>query len=135
MSVLGRSTIDTNIAVYAFTTDVRTARAAAALRASSFLSVQVLNEYVNVGRRKRRDSWSVIDADVADICDAVPTILPIDQDAHKAALRIAGRYGLTFYDALLLAVALAGGAETFYSEDMHHDLVIDDTLRIVDPFR
>jgi predicted nucleic acid-binding protein len=35
---------------------------------------------------------------------------------------------------LLLGVALLGGARTFYSEDMQHGLVIDEILRVVNPF-
>jgi predicted nucleic acid-binding protein len=131
----GPSTVDTNIAVYALSTDDKADRASAALRASAFLSVQVLNEFTNVGRRKRQESWDVIAADLADLRDAVPRILPIDDDANHTALRIGERYRLSFYDSLILAVALAGGARILYSEDMQHGLVIDGTLRIVDPFR
>ena len=76
------------------------------LRSAAFISVQVLNEYANVALRKRKLGWPMI-------------------SAQLAALR----------DALILAVALGGGAEVFYSEDMQHGLVIDGRLRIVDPFR
>lgn len=40
----------------------------------------------------------------------------------------------SFYDALMLAVALSGGARTIYSEDMQHGMTIDEALRVVDPF-
>lgn len=131
----GPSTVDTNIAVYALSTDDKADHASAALRGSAFLSVQVLNEFANVGRRKRRETWDVIAADLADLREAVPRIIPTDDGANRAALAIAERYRLAFFDALMLAVALAGGARTFYSEDMQDGLVIDGTLRIVDPFR
>jgi predicted nucleic acid-binding protein len=131
----GPSTLDTNIAVYALSTDDRADRAWESLRTSAFLSVQVLNEYANVGRRKRGDPWDVVAAHLAALRDAVPRIFPIDADASRAALRIGQRYRLSFYDSLMLAVALAGGARTFYSEDMQDGMVIDGTLRIVDPFR
>jgi predicted nucleic acid-binding protein len=131
----GPSTVDTNVAVYTLSTDEKADRAIACLQGSSFLSVQVLNEFANVGRRKRGDSWETIAADLADLRDAVPRILPIDDDANCTALRIGERYRLSFYDSLMLAVALTGGARTLYSEDMQHGLVIDGRLRIVDPFR
>ncbi len=129
------STVDTNIAIYALSFDEKADRAIVRLRESTFLSVQVLNEYAHVGRRKRRDSWATIAADLVDLYEAVPRILPIDDEANRAALRIGERYRLSFYDSLMLAVALIGGARTFYTEDMQHDLLIDGTLRIVDPFR
>ena len=131
----GPATVDTNIVVYALSTDDRADRAADLLRGASFLSVQVLNEYANVALRKRRDPWDVVAADLAAVRDMVPRILPIDDEATRAALRIGERYRLSFYDALMLAVALTGDARTFYSEDLQDGLVIDGRLRIVDPFR
>lgn len=130
----GLTTLDTNIVVYALSLDAKADRAAALLRSSAFLSVQVLNEYANVGLRKRRDPWAVIAADLAALRDAVPRILPIDDDANRTAAKIGERYRLSFYDALMLAVALASDARILYSEDMQHDLVIEDRLRIVNPF-
>ena len=129
------ATVDTNIAVYALSLHDKADRAAVLLRGTAFLSVQVLNEYANVGLRKRRDPWDVVAADLALLRDVVPRILPIDDEASRAAVRIGERYRLSVYDALMLAVALAGGARTLYSEDMQHGLMIDGTLRIVDPFR
>ena len=129
------NTLDTNIAVYALSTDERAERASTVLRNSAFLSVQVLNEYANVGLRKRGDPWSLVAAQLAALRDAVPRILPIDDEANHTAVRIGERYSLSFYDSLMLAVALAGGARTLYSEDMQHGLMIDGRLRIVDPFR
>ena len=131
----GPATVDTNIAVYALSTDDRADRAAALLRESAFLSVQLLNEYANVALRKRRDPWDVVAAHLAALRAIVPRILAIDEHANTAALRIGERYRLSFYDSLMLAVALAGDARTFYSEDLQHGLVIDGRLRIVDPFR
>jgi len=128
-------TLDTNVAVYALAATAKADAAAKALRSCSFLSVQVLNEYANVARRKRGDSWDVIADDLAALREVVPLILPVTDSANREATRIAARYQLSFYDALMLAVALEGGARTIYSEDMHHDLVIEDRLRIVDPFR
>lgn len=128
-------TLDTNVAVYALATTPKADAAATVLRSCSFLSVQVLNEYAYVGRRKRGDAWDVIADDLAALREAVPLILPVTDSANREATRIAARHRLSFYDALMLAVALSGGARTIYSEDMHHGLVIDDTLQVVDPFR
>ncbi len=128
-------TLDTNVAVYALATTPKTEAAARVLRSCSFLSVQVLNEYASVGSRKRGDPWEVIANDLAALREAVPLILPVAESENREATRLAARYQLSFYDALMLAVALSGGARTIYSEDMHHDLLIDERLRIVDPFR
>jgi len=129
-------TLDSNVAIYAFSeVGAKAAIAADVIGKADFISVQVLNEFAAVARVKQRRSWSEIAEKVADLRSAVPRVLPIAPEANAEALHIAERYRLSFYDALMLAVALQGGARTFYSEDMQHGLLIDDTLRIVDPFR
>jgi predicted nucleic acid-binding protein len=129
-------TIDSNIAVYAFMDAGPKARVAAdAIGRADFVSVQVLNEFASVASRKHGRSWEEIGGKIADLRAAIGRVLTVDGSANAEALRIAARYRLSFYDALMLATALLGGARTIYSEDMQHGLVIDDTLRIVDPFR
>ena len=65
----------------------------------------------------------------------VTAILPITRPVHGRAKLICQRYQLSFYDSLMLAAAVQGGATTFYSEDMQHGLVVEDKLTIIDPFR
>ena len=130
-----RVTLDTNIAIYAFGDEgLKSTIAVDILAAADFASVQLLNEFANVMSRKHGRAWHEVAAKVEDIRLAVGSILPLDVASNAEALRIAARYQLNFYDALMLAVALSGGARTFYSEDMQHDMIVDDTLRIVDPF-
>ena len=101
---------------------------------ANFLSVQVLNEYVSTARRKFRRDWEQIASDLELLRQTVDDIRPVDDDANREAVRIAGRYKISIYDAVLIAVALANGATTLYSEDMHHGLVIDGKLTIINPF-
>jgi len=131
-----RATLDTNIAIYAF--DDVSAKAPVArstLASADYLSVQVLNEFANVTVRKRGRSWADAAWGVTRLRDSVDEICGVDAVANAEALRLAVRYQLSFYDSLMLAVALAGGARTIFSEDMHDGLVIDDMLRVVNPFR
>lgn len=130
-----KASLDTNIVVYAFQEGPKEQVARAVLAEAPFASVQLLNEYAHVVSRKYDRDWRTIEEDVLAIRALLARVDPITADHNRDALRIAARYRLAFYDALMLAVALSGGARTFYSEDMQHDLVIDDALRIVDPFR
>lgn len=128
-------TIDSNIAFYALEQGGQKARAAkAVVKAADFISVQVLNEYASSARRKLRRSWSEIDHDIDIIRLTVPKVHAIEAPASREAIRIAERYQLSFYDSLMVAVALENGATTLYSEDMQHGLVIDDRLTITNPF-
>ena len=100
-------TIDTNVVVYALSQEPKRERARELLVSSDFASVQVLNEYVHTARRKFRREWDQINADIALLHSTIGGFLPITDQEHATGLRLAARYQLAFYDALLLAVALA----------------------------
>jgi predicted nucleic acid-binding protein len=128
-------TVDTNIAVYALSEGAKAQAALVALRSATFVSVQLLSELANVGRRKLGLGWPDVALLVEKVREAVATVIPVTNELVGEAIRIAERYRLSYYDSLMLAAALSGGAQTFFSEDLQHDLIIDGTLRIVDPFR
>lgn len=127
--------LDTNVLVYAFVgEDARAERAEDLLRGRPWISVQALNELVNVLRRKRALSW----AEVAVVVDTVTRLcLVADQtlESHRLALQLVRRYSLSWWDALHLAVALDAGVTVFFSEDLHDGLVVENQLRISNPFR
>ena len=125
--------VDTNVVVYAFTTDPRAARAQDILARRCLLSVQVLNEFANVARRKLGMSWAET-SDALDACRKVAAeVLPISLVEHSRAVQLAERYHFRIYDAVIVASALQAGCTVLWSEDMHHDLRIDD-LTIRNPF-
>ena len=99
------------------------------------ISVQTLNEFTNVARRKLGMSWKEIGESIAVVRAVCPTILDVTVATHEEALRIAERYGYAMFDALIVASALQADSETLWSEDMQHDLLIEGRLRIVNPFR
>ena len=126
---------DTNVLIYAVAKDdPRSARAEELLASGGVLSVQILNEFVSVARRKILMSWS----DVTEALDAFqvlcPSPLPITIETHQAALRIAQKYGYRIYDALVLAAALEAACTTLYSEDFQAGQTIEGQLTIRNPF-
>lgn len=127
--------LDSNVLVYAFTVDRRAARAQSLLEAGCSISVQGLNEFANVARRKLGMSWTEIREALTDLRTLCRTIRPVDVDTHDDALRIAERYGYSLFDSLVIASALAAGSDTLWSEDMQDGAVIDGRLRIINPFR
>lgn len=78
--------------------------------------------------------WETILVDLASLRNAAGAIKPILDESNREAMRIAARYKISFYDAVMIAVALANGATTLYSEDMHDGLLIDGKLTIINPF-
>jgi predicted nucleic acid-binding protein len=97
------------------------------------ISVQVLNEIANVLVNKLATPWDDVSAFLASVRSQCE-IVPLDEKTHDAGIRIAMRHRLHIYDSMILAAALLAGCDTLYSEDMHAGLVIENRLRIVNPF-
>lgn len=126
--------LDSNILVYAFTVDPRAVTAQNLLERGPVISVQGLNEFANVTRRKFGRTWGEVREALDSIRDLCRTIVPVDVETHSDALRIADRYGYAMFDALMIASAVRASCGILWSEDMHHGHVIDKRLRIANPF-
>ncbi|MBV8707894.1 MAG: PIN domain-containing protein [Acidobacteriaceae bacterium] len=130
----GKPFFDTNVLVYAVAAgDWRIEIARTLLAQGGVLSVQVLNEFVVIARRKYQMSWKEIRRALADFGTLCPRIAPIAVKTHEIALRIAEQHGYRFYDSLIIAAALETGCHTLYSEDMQDGQIIDG-LTIRNPF-
>ena len=100
----------------------------------STISVQVLNEVANVARRKWKMPWS--DANALSVrLREMFEVIPLTEQIHLDGIRIAERYRLSVYDGFILAAAAVSGCEILYSEDLHHGLVVDGRITVVNPFR
>ncbi len=127
---------DSNVLIYAMVSgDPRRQRAQELVAHGGVISVQVLNEFVSVARRKMRMPWE----DIVEALDAFRILFPspvaIGIDTHEAALKIAKPYGFGIYDALIVASALEARCTTLYSEDMQDRQVVEGKLTIRNPFR
>ena len=63
------------------------------------------------------------------------TVHPSTVETHETGLALTERYGFSVYDAMIVAAALGAGCGTLYSEAMQHGMILEEGLRIVDPFR
>lgn len=129
-----RPFLDTNVVVYAFAaSDPRNDRAEALLAAGGVISVQVVNEFVNVSRRKQRRSWAEIDEALGVLKILLEPPEPLTMELHTAAIGIARRQGFSIYDSLIVAAALQAGCSLLYSEGLQHGRKIGQ-LTIRNPF-
>jgi predicted nucleic acid-binding protein len=67
---------------------------------------------------------------IQSICPAEPLTI----ETHDQGRFISERYGLSVYDAMIVAAALLAGCETLYSEGMQDGLFVERQLRICNPF-
>lgn len=126
--------VDTNVLLYLISgDDTKAARAEALLQEGGItISVQVLNEFANVARRKAGFSWTEVDAALQAVRQLVE-VVPVDIALHERGLAIARRWQTSLYDAMIVAAALNAGCGTLFSEDMQDGQLIDG-MRIRNPF-
>jgi len=127
---------DTNILIYAVANDMdRTPAAIAWLSRGGTVSAQVLNEFANTARRKFNRPWD----DVIAALDSLRTICnectSITEQTHRSAIDLARRHDFAFYDALIVASALEADCTLLITEDMQDGRVINDRVKIYNPFR
>jgi predicted nucleic acid-binding protein len=133
--------LDTNVLVYLFDADasakqrrVREILSAPALRGRLVLSTQVLQEfYVCVTRKLAVPLDPVAAAQAVRDLAAWP-VVQIDPALILSAIARSRTAQLSFWDALIVEAALAGGATSLYSEDLQAGRVIEG-LRISNPFQ
>ena len=126
---------DTIVLIYAMAeADPRNAQAEKLLASGGVLSVQILNDFVCVARRKALMPWRDVTAALDAFRVLGPSPLPITIERHEAAITIAQKHGYNIYDALVVATALEAGCAVLYSEDLHDGQTIDGQLTIRNPF-
>ena len=105
---------------------------AAAILAGGVISVQVLNEFAAVLRRKFRLEWDVIADALADVRTALGPVR-LDVEIHRNAVSLARSHGFSLYDALIVASAFAAGCDTLLTENLQAGQRVGG-LSVVNPF-
>lgn len=131
--------IDSNIWLYAFITggdELKQTRAKTLIQNTPniVMSTQVVNEVSANLIRKAGFTESEIQSLITSFYQQY-TIIPFGYEVLISASRIRDRYAISFWDSLLVASALQSEAITIYSEDMHDGLLVEGTLRVINPFK
>lgn len=125
---------DTNVVFYLLSEDAAKAdRAEELLAAGGRVSVQVLNEFAAVASRKVGMGWT----DIGEILTQVRAVCPVEPlsiETLERRLVIVSRYGLSVYDAMIVASALLAGCKELYSEDLQHGQIFERQLTVRNPF-
>jgi len=117
--------LDTNILVYSYDIADRGKQEIAqnlvrkALAGDIVTSALVLGEFAST--LLHRVVPRVDPADMAAILDALGPIpiVATDADMVRRAVEVQGRYGLHFYDSMIIAAAERAGCERIWSEDLN----------------
>ncbi len=109
---------DTNLLIYAQQEGAKGDAARHVVAEGGVISVQVVNEFVAVSRRKLGRSWAEIEDAIRDVLAVTAPPLPVTLSISEAARSLSAAHDLSFYDALIVAAALEAGCATLLTEDM-----------------
>jgi len=128
--------VDSNVVVYAYSRTEKDKQAKASsvlINHNCLISTQVLNEYCNVCIKKNFIPIPDIQRDINEILNNCGLYI-VDETTISKALFVKNRYGFSYYDSLVIASALECECSVLFSEDMQHGQIIENTLKIINPF-
>lgn len=125
---------DTNIVVYAYADEpLKSSVAEAIVRATPVLSTQVISEFLNVARIKMGLDLPTRHQIAENLLHAC-TVVSLDVQVVAQAMAVEATYQVSYWDALVISAALAGGCDTLYSEDMQDGQVFENRLTVKNAF-
>ncbi|MEN8217326.1 MAG: PIN domain-containing protein [Pseudomonadota bacterium] len=98
------------------------------------VSTQVINEVHWILIRK----YGVKDEEAKSIIDLgllkISRLSIINQTTYDDAFNLRQQQKISFWDSLIVASALENDCSTLYTEDLQHDQLIENQLKIINPF-
>ncbi|HEY9867420.1 MAG TPA: PIN domain-containing protein [Candidatus Obscuribacterales bacterium] len=144
MNEVKLSFIDTNIWLYRFFDDQRIEakerdrkrNIAISITDPSnlMISTQVINEISVNLIKKAKLNENQIKAMIQSLYNRCQ-VLEFNLTILESASDLRTQYNLSFWDSLIVASALSGGADALYSEDMQDGLIVSQQLTIINPFK
>ncbi|MEZ4829254.1 MAG: PIN domain-containing protein [Bacteroidia bacterium] len=128
--------LDTNILIYCYTTSEPEKQAIAQSVASqplTIISTQVLKEFANILYKKFHANWQSVIAARNEV-ESNFQVVGNSPESIRNACKIAEKYSFSSYDSLIIATALESDCKILYSEDLQHNQLIEEILRIKNPF-
>lgn len=130
--------VDSNIWLYSFLKqDERKREIAKTLiksisSSSLFLSTQIVNE---VCFNLKKNNFP--EMEIKEILSSFYRdfkVIPCDEKIMLRASDLREKYSISFWDSLVLAIAIKARCMILYTEDMQHNQVIEKKLKIINPF-
>jgi predicted nucleic acid-binding protein len=138
-AVLERCFVDTNVWLYAFIEGEdpqKTVCAKALLETSPavVVSTQVINEVcVNLLKKTQFSEQQI--QQLIEAFYAKYVVVEVSKAILLKASVLREHYALSFWDSTIVSSALSAEAAVLYSEDMQDGLVVENRMRILNPFK
>lgn len=132
--MIEKSFLDTNILIYAFSGQgQKFEKAEQIFFLNPFISSQVINEFTRV----MLDKFKLPSEEVLSHLNLIGrncSIIPLNIELTRKALSLKEKYKYSWWDSLILAAALKAACKVLYTEDLHNGQIVNESLKIVNPF-
>ena len=133
--IMTKIALDTNVILYSHSMETPDKRLISEklLQLYPIISGQVISEYLNVMKR----SFPITKTDLMNLCAQWMRkciIFPVEISIIETARNLIQKYDFQIFDSIIVASALDAGCDVLYSEDMHHNQLIEGKLKIINPF-
>lgn len=126
--------VDTNVLLYLLSNDsIKKEISKKLLKSKYIISTQVLNEFSSVCIKKFKLSIIETRKILQKIIEEMQ-VCYISEHTILNALEIKEKYNFQFYDSLIISTALENNCNLIYSEDMQDKQIVNNKLKIINPF-
>jgi len=128
--------IDSNILIYTYskTEPEKKAKVLSLFETENIsLSTQVINEFIWIMNRKfdvDMDSLLIISNNFFELFD----VSLVSRATIHMAIGLSQKLKYSYWDSLILSSALEKRCNILYTEDMQHGQIIENNLKIINPF-
>jgi len=127
---------DTNLILYSYSDKPEPKKEIAKahiLNSDGVICTQVMQEMCNVLIKKLKQDNSSVSKTLAELNKNFFVFINNIETINKA-VEVHFKYQFSYYDSLIIASALQNECSFLYSEDLHHNQKIENTLTIINPF-
>jgi len=131
--------IDTNIWVYLYSENLREKQEKVEILINNnfnnvYISNQVLGELYYTLTRKNITTKEFSKEIIENLINTF-SVLENKTSQLLKAININLTYQFSYWDSLILATAIENDCNILYTEDMHHNQLIENKVRIINPFK
>ncbi len=128
--------IDTNIILYAISTQDVDKRSIAIpiILSDATISAQVINE-VSVNLLKKLKFNENMVQKFVDSSYHRYNVVELTRNVFIRASELRENYNFSYYDSIIVSAAIIANCNILYSEDMQHELIVENRLQIINPFK
>jgi len=132
---MSRIALDSNILIYNHSLEFEEKKRIAVnfFKEIPVVSSQVVSEYINVIKR----NLEIPKLELMQLCSIwleKCIVQPVVLSTIKLAQDLIIKYDFHVFDSIIIAAALEADCDILYSEDMHNGLIVENKLKIVNPF-